>query len=98
MILYFSATGNTKLMAKALAERLDDEALDLLPRIKDRDYSEIRSDRPFIICSPVYVSELPSFFTDYLKKVSLAGCPDVYGVTTTQKAGITKDSGFFVPK
>lgn len=82
MILYFSATGNTKLMAQALAERLDDEAIDLLPRIRSRDGAVIRSDRPFIICSPVYVSELPSFFSDYLKKVTLSGCEDVYGVLT----------------
>lgn len=82
MVLFFSATGNTKLMAQALAERLNDEAIDLLSRIKKNDDSTIRSDRPFIICTPVYVSELPSFFSDYLKKVSLAGSNDVYGVLT----------------
>lgn len=82
MILYFSATGNTKLMAKALAEQLNDEAVDLLTRIKKKDYSQIRSDRPFILCAPVYVSELPSFFSDYLKKVPLTGSRDVYGVLT----------------
>lgn len=82
MILYFSATGNTKLMAKALAECLNDDAVDLLSRIKKKDYSEIRSDRPFIICTPVYVSELPSFFSDYLKKAALTGSKDVYGVLT----------------
>ena len=70
-ILYFSATGNTKLMAQTLAERLNDEAVDLLSRIKNNDHSEIRSDRPFVICSPVYVSELPSFVSDHLKKLSL---------------------------
>lgn len=82
MILYFSATGNTKLMALALAERLNDDLIDLLSRLKKNDYSEIRSDRPFIICAPVYVSELPSFLSDYLKKVSLTGSKDVYGVFT----------------
>ena len=82
MILYFSATGNTKLMAETLAERLNDESADLLLRIKNNDYSEIHSDRPFIICSPVYVSELPCFVSDYLKKVSFSGCPDAYGIFT----------------
>ena len=82
MILYFSGTGNTRLIAEKLAERLGDESLNLLSRIKEQDYSEIRSDRPFIICSPVYVSELPVFFADYLRKVSLTGCRKVYGVLT----------------
>ena len=52
MILYFSATGNTKLIAQTLAKRLDDEAVDLLSRIKKNDYSEIKSDLPFVITLP----------------------------------------------
>lgn len=73
MILYFSATGNTKYAAETLAELLDDEALDLLPRIKSHDYSQIRSEKPFVICSPVFVSEMPRFLAGYLKKTPLAG-------------------------
>ena len=64
MVLYFSATGNTKLIAKKIAERLRDESLDLLQRIKNSDYSDIYSERPFVICSPIYVSELPGFYAD----------------------------------
>jgi ferredoxin len=82
MILYFSATGNTKLIAEKIAEQLGDTCLDLLERIKTDDWSYIRSDRPFVICSPVYVSELPVFFAEYLKKVSLTGCNEVYGILT----------------
>ena len=82
MVLYFSATGNTKMIAEKLAERLGDEPVDLLVRIRNKDYTSLRSDRPFVICSPVYVSELPSFFSDYLKRVSLTGCREVYGILT----------------
>ncbi len=82
MVLYFSATGNTKLIAEKLAERLGDEPVNLLGRIKNKDYSSIQSDRPFVICSPVYVSELPVFFRDYLTKAYLTGCREVYGILT----------------
>ncbi|MBQ6399316.1 MAG: EFR1 family ferrodoxin [Clostridia bacterium] len=82
MVLYFSATGNTKLIAEKLAELLEDEAVNLLTRIKGKDFSSLHSDRPFLICSPVYVSELPSFIADFLKRVSLTGCRDVYGILT----------------
>ena len=82
MILFFSATGNTKLMAKTIADHLQDDVLDLLARIKNGDFSEIHSERPFVICSPIYVSELPVFLMDYLEKVSLKGCQEVYGVFT----------------
>lgn len=59
MILYYSATGNTEYIAKELARRLDDECIDLLDRIKKYDYSTLHSDKPFIICAPVYVCEMP---------------------------------------
>ena len=82
MILYFSATGNTKLVAETIAGYLQDETLDLLQRIKSDDVSDICSDRPFVICSPIYVSELPAFLAKYLRKVSFKGSREVYGVFT----------------
>ena len=33
MVLYFSATGNTRFLATELAKKLDDECVDLLSRI-----------------------------------------------------------------
>ena len=82
MILFYSSTGNTRFVAQTLAERLDDETMDLLSRLRNNDYSEIHSSRPFIICSPIYVSELPSFLLDYLNKTAFSGSKDVYGVFT----------------
>lgn len=82
VVLYFSATGNTKLIAEKLAELLGDVSVNLLARIRKKDYSSLHSDRPFVICSPVYVSELPSFFSDYLKRVSITGCREVFGILT----------------
>ena len=82
MILYFSATGNTKLIAEALAHQLGDECISLLNRIRMGDYSPIRSELPFVICAPIYVSELATFFSEYLRKVPLAGNGDVYGIFT----------------
>lgn len=53
MVLYYSATGNTEYIAQEIAKRLDDECIDLLPRIKNHDYSNLHSEKPFIICAPV---------------------------------------------
>ena len=80
MVLYYSATGNTKYMAQQIAKRLGDETLDLLERIRTKDYSEIYSEKPFVICSPVYVCEPPVFLVKYLKRVRLAGNRQVYFV------------------
>ncbi len=83
MILYFSATGNTAFAGSELAKRLNDKAIDLLRRIKAKDYTPVHSDKPFVICSPVYVGEMPGFLTDYLKHINLTGCREVYFIFTS---------------
>lgn len=83
MVLYFSATGNTKYIAQLIAKELGDDSLDLLTRIREKDYSPIASKKPFVICSPVYVCEMPIFFMDYLKKLPLRGSRKVYFVFTS---------------
>ena len=83
MILYFSATGNTAYIACELAARLDDECVNLLSRVRAGDHSPLRSEKPFVICAPVYVCEMPRFLAAYLKKQPLEGCRDVYFVFTS---------------
>ena len=63
MVLYYSATGNTEYIAKEIAKRLDDTCIDLLDRIKKDDFENLHSDKPFIICAPVYVCEMPRFLS-----------------------------------
>lgn len=83
MVLYFSATGNTEYIAKEIAKQLDDECLNLLDRMKNNDNSELHSDKPFIICAPVYVCEMPRFMSAYLKKQTFTGSKDVYFIFTS---------------
>ena len=83
MVLYFSATGNTEFIAKELAKRLDDECVNLLDRFKNEDYTPIHSDKPFVICAPVYVCEMPRFMASYLKKQPFTGNKEVYFVFTS---------------
>ena len=83
MILYFSATGNTRHVARELAKMLDDECIDLLARVKNGDNSPLSSEKPFVICAPIYVCEMPRFLAAYLKKQSFLGSRDVYFVFTS---------------
>lgn len=83
MVLYFSATGNTEFIAKEIAKRIDDECVNLLERIKNQDLSQIHSEKPFVICAPVYVCEIPRFMAKYLKKLPLSGSKDVYFILTS---------------
>ena len=83
MVLYYSATGNTEYIAKEIARRLDDECVDLLDRIKNQDFTEFHSEKPFIICAPVYVCEMPRFMSKYLKKQTFTGNRNVYFIFTS---------------
>lgn len=83
MILYFSATGNTEFIAKELAKHLEDDCVNLLTRIKEQDYSDLSSEKPYIICAPVYVCEMPRFLSKYLKKQNFLGNRDVYFIFTS---------------
>lgn len=83
MVLYFSATGNTEFIAKEIAKRIDDECVNLLDRIKNQDFSPIHSEKPFVICAPVYVCEIPRFMSKYLKKQTFTGSRDVFFILTS---------------
>lgn len=83
MVLYFSATGNTEFIAKELAKRLDDECINLLDRVKTNNHVPLYSEKPFIICAPVYVCEMPRFMSKYLKEQTFSGSKDVYFIFTS---------------
>ena len=83
MVLYFSATGNTEYLAQELAVLLDDECIELLPRVKSGDHTPLHSAKPYIICAPVYVCEMPRFLSRYLKEQTFTGCRDVYFLFTS---------------
>jgi len=83
MILYFSATGNTEFIARELARHLDDECVNLLERVKKNDHTPLHSEKPFIVCAPVYVCEMPRFMSKYLKEQSFSGSRDVYCIFTS---------------
>ena len=96
MILYFSATGNTEFIATELAKRLGDECVNLLGRVKKNDFSELSSEKPFIVCAPVYICEMPRFLSKYLKKVRLSGSREVYFIANS--AGYGGISGYLAKK
>ena len=83
MVLYYSATGNTEHIARELARRLDDECVNLLSRIKNRDNTPLYSEKPFVVCAPVIVCEMPRFLADWLKKQAFQGSREVYFVFTS---------------
>ena len=83
MVLYFSGTGNTQYIAKLIADGLNDECLDLFDRIRSNDKSPLYSEKTYIICTPIYVCEMPLFLIKYLKSIRFKGNNKVYFVFTS---------------
>lgn len=73
MILYFSGTGNSAFVARKIAKDLQDDYMNLFDRIRNKDYGEIHSDRPFIVVCPTLWLANSTFF----RNMDGAGC--VYG-------------------
>ena len=82
MILYFSATGNSAWVAKRIASRIGDEALDLLERLRNRDHASMTSERPWVIVAPTYAWQLPHIVRSWLQLTPLKGSREVYFILT----------------
>ena len=69
MILYFSATGNTKYVAQQLAEATDDCIVSLKDLMRSESYVlELSATENFGVVMPTYWEGLPSILLDYLEK------------------------------
>ena len=82
MILYFSGTGNSKYVAKRIADALGDEILNLNDRIKASDTSLVETGERVIIVTPTYAWRIPRVVRDWLRKTELRGAKQVWFVMT----------------
>lgn len=72
MILYFSATGNCKYVAKRIAEATNDRIVDITEGMKEDNYRvELSENESLGIISPTYSWELPSIVREFLKNVEI---------------------------
>ena len=82
MILYFSGTGNSKYVAKRIADVLGDEIVNLNDRIKASDTSSIETGERVIIVTPTYAWRIPRIVRDWLLKTELRGAKQAWFVMT----------------
>lgn len=82
MILYFSGTGNSEYTAKRIAEYIDDDCINLFDKLKSKDYSEIKSDKPFVIVTPTYAWQIPHILRDWINSTVFSGNSQIYFVLT----------------
>lgn len=72
MILYFSASGNSRFIAETAGKMLSDSLICLNDRIKNHDISEIYSDTPFILVCPVFAWRIPRIVQEHIQNTALS--------------------------
>ena len=82
MILYYSGTGNSRYAAKRIGREIGDEVLNLFERLKERDFSELHSERPWVVVTPVYAWRIPRILQEWLLETELTGSRQIYFVVT----------------
>lgn len=96
MILYFSGTGNSEYAAKRIGVKAADQVVNLFEKIRDNDFSEMRSEHPWVIVVPTYAWRIPRIVEKWLKATSLTGNPDIYFVMTC--GGSISNAGKYLQK
>lgn len=92
MILYFSATGNTKLVAELLGDKLQDTLVSLNQVLKEGTPWRFHSDKPFVLVAPIYAWRLPAVIEKLLGEASFSGDKRLYVVATMgQSCGAAGD-------
>lgn len=82
MILYFSGTGNSKYVAKRIGKQLGEEAFNLFEKIRSGDFTEMRSDSPWVVAVPTYAWRIPRIVQEWLEQTRLSGSREIYFVMT----------------
>lgn len=82
MILYFSGTGNSEYAAKRIGKEIGDKVTSLFDKIRSNDYSDMHSERAWVIVVPTYAWRIPRIVQKWLESTSLTGSKDIYFVMT----------------
>ena len=82
MILYFSGTGNSAYVAKRIGKGINDEVVNIFGKIRNNDYSELNSERAWVIVVPTYAWRIPHIVQKWIENTKLTGCRDIYFVMT----------------
>ncbi len=82
MILYFSGTGNSRYVARAIAKLTGDSLVSMNERIKMRDHSPLHSSQPFVFVMPTYAWRMPRIIHEHILQTEFTGCEMAYFIMT----------------
>ncbi len=80
MIFCFSGTGNSRYIARRIADSLQDKIVDINKKIKENDMSPTKTDLDVIIVSPTYAWRIPRVVADWLSETEFVGAERIWFV------------------
>jgi len=82
MILYFTGTGNSKFVAVALAEALQDAVMSMNSVMRRGEGLSVYSDKPYVVVAPIHAWRYPAAVEQLLAEAEFKGSRDVYCVAS----------------
>ncbi len=82
MILYFSGTGNSEYVAKRICKETGDMLISLFEKIRTQDFSEMYSERPWIVVVPTYAWRIPHVVQKWMENTAFTGNREIYFIMT----------------
>ena len=73
MVLYFTGTGNSRYLARRIAEGLEMPLYDLNACIKAGDTAPVQTGRDVVLITPTYAWRIPRVVSEWLGKTELTG-------------------------
>lgn len=80
MVLYFTGTGNSRYLARRIAEGLEMPLYDLNACIKAGDTAPVQTGRDVVLATPTYAWRIPRVVSEWLDKTELTGAERIWFV------------------
>ena len=80
MVLYFTGTGNSRYLARRIAEGLGMPLYDLNAYIKAGDAAPVQTGRDVVLVTPTYAWRIPRVVSEWMGKTELAGAERIWFV------------------
>lgn len=88
MILYFTGTGNSRFVAKRIAEKINEEKIvNLGEYVKANKNLDVENEDKLIFVYPTYAGRMPRFLSNYLSKQRFKENATAFFVTTCGGSG-----------
>ena len=78
MVVYFSGSGNSKYVAKRIADSLQEKLLCMNERIKSSDTGPVKTGEKLVVVVPTYAWRIPRVVSNWIGQTEFVGAKNVW--------------------